>query len=306
MKIDNQMTLGDVDAKYQAFVDKFKPKKTTDDCYTPEPVYKAVLDWVVNEYGIDPNNIVRPFWPGGDYLREEYPEGCTVVDNPPFSIVTKICRDYMAAGVKFFLFAPYLTNFGGDVGGVCHIVTDARITYANGAVVNTAFLTNLDGCLIRSAPDLCQALEEANKVDTMRLPVYSYPVNVVTATRIGGLCRWGIDVRIWPTEATFVRRLDSQKAHGKTIFGSGYLVSDEAAQRVKAAEVKAAEVNNIWELSERERRIIEQLNKQGGTHGRTEKDAGGLRQRQEAAHDPEDPGGRSGDPEDRAQSRDPL
>lgn len=117
MKIDNQMTLGDVDAGYQAFVDKFKPKKTTDDCYTPEPVYKAVLDWVVNEYGIDPNNIVRPFWPGGDYLREEYPEGCTVVDNPPFSIVTKICRDYMAAGVKFFLFAPYLTNFGGDVGG---------------------------------------------------------------------------------------------------------------------------------------------------------------------------------------------
>ena len=319
MKIDNQMALGDVDAGYQAFVDKFKPKKTTDDCYTPESVYKAVLDWVVNEYGIDPNNIVRPFWPGGDYLREEYPEGCTVVDNPPFSIMTKICRDYMAAGVKFFLFAPYLTNFSGDVGGVCHIVTDARITYANGAAVNTAFLTNLDGCLIRSAPDLCRALEEANKVDTVRLPVYSYPGNVVTATRIGGLCRWGVDVRIWPAEATFVRRLDSQKTHGKVIFGSGYLVSDEAAQRVKAAEVKAAEVkaaevkaaevNNIWELSERERRIIEQLNKQGGTHGKEKETIlgeEGPRRGPEAAHDPADPGGRAGDHEDRAQSRDPL
>jgi hypothetical protein len=40
------------DAKYQAFVDKFKPKKTTDDCHTPENVYNAVADWVQSEYGI--------------------------------------------------------------------------------------------------------------------------------------------------------------------------------------------------------------------------------------------------------------
>lgn len=25
--------------EYEAFVDKFKPKKTTDDCYTPPDVY---------------------------------------------------------------------------------------------------------------------------------------------------------------------------------------------------------------------------------------------------------------------------
>ncbi len=27
---------------YEGFVEKFKPKKTTDDCYTPEPVYEAI------------------------------------------------------------------------------------------------------------------------------------------------------------------------------------------------------------------------------------------------------------------------
>ena len=40
-------------AQYTAFVDKFKPKLTTDDCYTPENVYDAVADWVameLNEY----------------------------------------------------------------------------------------------------------------------------------------------------------------------------------------------------------------------------------------------------------------
>lgn len=65
MRINQQLTLTDVDEEYKAFIDKFKPKKTTDDCYTPPNVYEAVLGWAVNEYGIDPENIVRPFWPGG-------------------------------------------------------------------------------------------------------------------------------------------------------------------------------------------------------------------------------------------------
>lgn len=29
--------------KYDEFVDKFKAKKTTDDCYTPPEVYNAIL-----------------------------------------------------------------------------------------------------------------------------------------------------------------------------------------------------------------------------------------------------------------------
>ncbi len=31
---------------YEEFVEKFKPKKTTDDCYTPPIIYDAVLNWV--------------------------------------------------------------------------------------------------------------------------------------------------------------------------------------------------------------------------------------------------------------------
>ncbi|MFR0556541.1 hypothetical protein [Pseudoscardovia radai] len=50
--------------------------------------------------------IVRPFWPGTDYERAQYPDGCVVVDNPPFSILAKIIRFYQAHGIRFFLFAP--------------------------------------------------------------------------------------------------------------------------------------------------------------------------------------------------------
>ena len=53
--------------EYDAFVEKFKPKKTTDDCYTPPLVFDAVADWVANEYNVDKARFLRPFFPGGNY-----------------------------------------------------------------------------------------------------------------------------------------------------------------------------------------------------------------------------------------------
>jgi len=61
--------------EYNDFVEKFEPKKTTDDCYTPDNVYEAVLNWVVNEFDIDRSKVVRPFYPGGDYQSENYAGG---------------------------------------------------------------------------------------------------------------------------------------------------------------------------------------------------------------------------------------
>ena len=45
---------------YEEFVEKIKPKKTTDDCYTPPSIYEIVKHWACNEYGIDPAKVVRP------------------------------------------------------------------------------------------------------------------------------------------------------------------------------------------------------------------------------------------------------
>lgn len=50
---------------YEEFVEKFKPKKTTDDCYTPPEIYEAIKKWACEKYGIDPRKIIRPFYPGG-------------------------------------------------------------------------------------------------------------------------------------------------------------------------------------------------------------------------------------------------
>lgn len=131
---------------YDGFVEKFKPKKTTDDCYTPPEVYDVVLKHVRETYNIaDDVLIVRPFYPGGDYENYDYPEGCVVVDNPPFSIFAKILNFYQSRGIRFFLFAPHLTGMYTTLSrnGVTFVCVNVDIRYANGAKVSTSFATNM-------------------------------------------------------------------------------------------------------------------------------------------------------------------
>lgn len=155
---------------YEEFVDKFKPKKTTDDCYTPPPVYDAIADWVANEYKLDRDCFVRPFYPGGDYERFDYGDA-VVVDNPPFSIVTKIVDFYIKKRHPFFIFAPTLTLFSALKDRNCTaLVVDYSIIYDNGAKVNTSFLTNLEphDLRCRTAPTLYQAIKTAEKTSGKR------------------------------------------------------------------------------------------------------------------------------------------
>ena len=267
-RLDNQqITLGDMNPEYQAFVDKFKPKKTTDDCYTPPETFEAIKAWACGRYGIDPATVVRPFWPGGDYETFDYPDGCVVVDNPPFSILTQIIGRYQEAGIRFFLFAPYLTclNFLSRH-DVCSIVCDADITYENGAKVNTSFVTNLEKryCAM-SAPDLAAIIEETEKRRLAEgrkvLPKYKYPPEVLTATMLGYMAKYGIAYAVPKGEAAFIRGLADQREHGKGIFGGGLLLSEKAAAEKAAAEKAAAEkaAATPWRLSESERRIVEAL-----------------------------------------------
>ena len=147
-EFEERMARGEIseeDEEYQEFLEKFKLKKTTDDCYTPAPVYDAVVRYVEETYGVSRDRFVRPFYPGGDYVSEKYPEGCVVVDNPPFSIMAEILRFYDSKGIKFFLFAPTLTLFSSSSSTTCTALPcTLSVIYENGASVNTSFLTNLE------------------------------------------------------------------------------------------------------------------------------------------------------------------
>ena len=249
---------------YEGFVEKFKPKKTTDDCYTPPEVYEVIKDWVCNRYGINPETIVRPFYPGGDFENFNYPEGCLVLNNPPFSILAKIKRFYLEKGIKFFLFAPARTLFSGHMSGICHICTNVAITYENGARVPTGFVTNLEkGIVAGSFPGLHEVVKKANEANEpvkgkANLSAYDYPAEVCTAAMVGKYAERGIEFTVPESECVFVRYLDAQVPLGKTVFGGGYLISERLA-----AERLAAKKRIPFQLSEREKEIIKGLKKRG-------------------------------------------
>lgn len=258
---------------YDEFVEKFKPKKTTDDCYTPPLVYDVVREWACDQFNIDPGKIVRPFYPGGDYENFDYSNGAVVLDNPPFSIISKICEFYLNRKIPFFLFAPSLTVFSGK--NIClkitHIVCDADIEYDNGAIVHTAFVTNLGGDIVAiSAPDLhrkvAEAVETLRKEKRRELPKYTYPDNVLTSSMLKKISKYGIEYQVRRGECAYISALDSQRKQGKAVFGNGLLLSqrkakEKAAAEKAAAKKAAAEKANatVWKLSPREKEIIGKL-----------------------------------------------
>ena len=278
---------GDVDAEttdeYEEFVEKFKHKLTTDDVYTPENIYNVVRDWAVNHYELGNAEIMRPFYPGGDYQSFDYPADCVVIDNPPFSILSQICAWYDEHGIRYLLFAPGLTLFSIGAGACNYLPVGPTIMYSNGASIATSFVTNMGAWKIELCPELYKALDEANsenlRAQHADLPVYSYPDYVANVT-MNRLCKYGQAMRIPASDASFIRALDAQKEAGKAIYGGGFLLSEKAAAEKAAAEKAAAEKAAAekaaaekaaaekaaalkWQLSDREREIIAKLGAEG-------------------------------------------
>ena len=243
---------------YEGFVEKFKPKKTTDDCMTPENIYDCVADYVAKRYGLSRESFVRPFWPGGDYQAFDYPDGgCVVVDNPPFSILAKILDFYEATGRDYFLFAPSLTGLSLTARHkTTFICVGALVTYDNGAEVRTSFVTSMEpDVIMRTDPELYREIDAVNtaniKANVAELPKYIYPDHIITGALAQKYSLRGIDFIVPRASAVFVRRLDSQAGTDKSIFGGGLLLSD------KAAADKAATI--YWPLSDRERELVDGL-----------------------------------------------
>lgn len=193
--------------EYKEFVKKFESVKTTDDCYTPDNVYNAIRDHVVEKYGLQGREIVRPFYPGGDYEKEEYKDGCVVIDNPPFSMLSEIIDFYIKNKIDFFLFGPHLTIFSS---GSCNVVIAAvEILYENGAAVPTAFLTNMGDYYIEADVELAEKVRIENEKNTMKqaaqLPKYTYPDHVLTSVMVDRMAKYGVPLKIKREDCYHIR-----------------------------------------------------------------------------------------------------
>lgn len=245
---------------YEDFVDKFKRKRTTDDCYTPPAIYDAVLRWAKGNLEIGNRPVVRPFYPGGDYEHYDYPEDGVVIDNPPFSIFAKIINFYVEHNIKFLLFAPAMSSIRDNC---TYIGASSTITYENGAEVNTSFVTNMMGDLIcTTAPNLYEAVKEANNANLKQkkktFKKLSFPDSVLRATTLHTMSRAGVVFK--------VKKEDGQVVHKackcKSEFGSSILLSDTAtAERLTAERLAAKRLAaEKLELSDKSKTIIAELN----------------------------------------------
>jgi hypothetical protein len=260
---------------YESFVAKFQNKeKTTDDTYTPPDVYDAVLAYVRSIYPMEGKEILRPFYPGGDYEHAEYPEDGVVIDNPPFSMFTKICKFYSERRIPFFLFGPGLTIFS-CLKYCSAVVVASQIRFHNGAVVKCNFATNLLGdVLVTISPELSEAIAACpSQNQKVNLPKYRYPEELLSVSDLQTMAKGNLPFSVNRNEALIVRNLDNHPKPKKGLFGDHLLISEAAAVKAaavkaaavkaaaaKAAAVKAAAANAIpIELSERERAIVDKL-----------------------------------------------
>ena len=167
--------------------------------------------------------------------------------------------------IAFFLFAQEKTLFSVGSGKHKYVCCDAKITYENGAIINTGFVTNLPGAKIVVAADLSKLVNKADAENRAEKIVkhekYEYPVEVATPTRMADIARRGVSFEIAEGEVQFIRAMDEQRENGKAIYGGGFILSEKAAAEKAAAEKEAAEkaAAKKWELSEREREIVRNL-----------------------------------------------
>ena len=246
---------------YDEFVEKFKPKKTTDDCYTPPEIYEVVKDFCVKEYGINEADIIRPFKPGGNYKSENY-EGKVVVDNPPFSIMAEIINFYAKFGIKYFLFCSCLTaplNPLYKTKGQ-YLNIGAAITYENGATVQTSFCTNLndDDIFIKNYPNFKAEIERVNErliqYKKKQITKIQHHDNVLTAALIKGIATAEFEIGF-----NQIKPFCSEKIQGiKKLFGASFLISDEVAKAQAKAQAQAKAIS--YELPKIALDILDELN----------------------------------------------
>ena len=239
---------------YDGFVDKFKIKKTTDDCYTPEPIYNAVRDWCVKKFDLQDATIVRPFFPGGDYENFDYPDNSVVIDNPPFSIFSEIVRFYDEIGIRFLLFGPHLTLTGFNDFKDTAILCKYAVTYENGAKVLTSFVTNMmPGVLYHYDADLYAAIKVADNEFTStnkkKTDILVLPDNIVSPARLGKYCGGSQSWSIRYDQARRIKKVAMEKdgiVIEKSMFGGGYIITDEVTDMLR---MERERMDRTWRIA---------------------------------------------------------
>lgn len=212
---EEKLSHGGKTETYSEFIEKFKQKHTTDECYTPPEFYDKIKNYFCNMLQIDPESVIRPFYPDGDYKTEDY-TGRVVIDNPPFSILNEIVKFYMEHKIKFVLFAPALQNRYCDGKTIGAVYMKNSIEYENGALVKTCFISNMFSDII-----LDGTLYQQSKPKRTKTP---RPEGVKTSADLCTMTEYG-KVKVIKNYEKY-----KQKKGEHRLFGGAYMIYGEPAE----------------------------------------------------------------------------
>lgn len=244
---------------------------TLDECYTSPEVYDTVLKYAVERYNLQGKHIVRPFIPGGDYQRYVYDKNDVVIDNPPFSMTTKITKWYINHNIPFFLFinGQYGVSLSRGLRGKATVIaTNANASFyhnPNNKLIKLGFVTNLEpkNIIIRGDAALTNKLN--GLVKKKALNKYKYPENMIRNSDVLTAINRGVELKLTTNNCIFEDRMDYHKEHKLSgVFGGCYLVDDNVYNEYKSATENVPPYTHRVMLSEREKGIIEKLNKRSG------------------------------------------
>ena len=233
---------------------------TTDECYTPPAVYDTVLDYAVERYHLQGKHVVRPFIPGGDYQKYVYDKHDVVIDNPPFSMTTKITKWYVDHNIPFFLFINGMYGVSlsrGLHGKATVIVTNANVSFYNKGSekrIRLGFVTNLEpkNIILRGDATLSNRLNGLIKKKSSKR--FHYPDNFLKNNDIVSALQRNVELKLTTDN------LDYNKAHHVEVFGGGYLVNDQLYNEFNESLKHDLPNTYCVTLSTREKKLIEQLN----------------------------------------------
>ena len=244
---------------------------TYDECYTSPEVYDTVLKYAVERYHLQDKHIVRPFVPSGNYQQYVYDENDVVIDNPPFSMTTEITKWYINHDIPFFLFINgiYAVSLSRGLHGKATVIaTNANVSFyhkPNNKVVKLGFVTNLEPKNIVIRGDVALTNKLNSLVKKKALNEYKYPENLIKNSDILSAIRRGVELQLTTNNCLFEDNLDYNKEHKlNAVHGGCYLVDDNVYNEYKAAIEKDPLCTHHVTLSEREKAIIEKLNKRSG------------------------------------------
>ena len=125
-----------------------------------------------------------------------------------------------------------------------YIGNGTTITYENGAVVNTSFVTNMLGDLVcTTAPELHRKLYEVNKLTQKQgkkqIERLEYPDCVLRASTLHTFSHCGITFQISSRDGAVVSKACENSVKGE--FGKSVVLSDTATAQKLAAQKLAAQ-----------------------------------------------------------------